>query len=211
MSVTRSPVRQSIFSHAGARAYHQSSAAGFTASDFFGSVVALPGSDLGSTFGSAFDVVDVSPEDVLVAGSECDAGRLSVLYQPEPLKMTPAGYSTRRTVAPHWRQSVIGASLKLWRTSNRCPHELQAYSYVGIARAAFLSLIHRNHRIKHRIIPDDSGGPRRAALSGEILHFFPVRSDRRFDPEWHAEFRGMLHRFNDELSKGVQFRNGCLE
>lgn len=113
----------------------------------------------------------------MVVASECDAGRLSVLYHPVPLKMTPAGYRTRRTVAPHWGQSVIGASLNAWRTSNRCPHELQAYSYVGMARAAFLSSTDEDlYRIKHRIILEHPNDGR--DLSARIVaHFLPVRSN----------------------------------
>jgi hypothetical protein len=36
--------------------------------------------------------------------------RLSVMYQPEPLKTIPAGKSTRRTLPPQRGHSVIGAS-----------------------------------------------------------------------------------------------------
>lgn len=65
-------------------------------------------------------------DELLVCDAEPE--RLSVAYQPDPLKMTPAGYSTRRTLAPHWGQSVSGLSLKLWRTSKRWPQVEQAYS-----------------------------------------------------------------------------------
>ena len=65
----------------------------------------------GAAFASALEVEEESEavDDVLL---ECDAEplRLSVAYQPEPLKITPAGYSTRRTLAPHLGQSLIGSS-----------------------------------------------------------------------------------------------------
>ena len=45
--------------------------------------------------------------------------RLSLTYHPDPLKITPDGYTTRRTLAPQAGQSRIGSSEKLWRTSKR--------------------------------------------------------------------------------------------
>lgn len=43
--------------------------------------------------------------------------RLSVTYQPEPLKMMPAGYKTRLVGPPQVGQTVIGSSTMRWRTS----------------------------------------------------------------------------------------------
>jgi len=43
--------------------------------------------------------------------------RLSVLYQPLPLKITPTGCNPRRTEPPHASHVVSGASEKLWRFS----------------------------------------------------------------------------------------------
>jgi hypothetical protein len=40
------------------------------------------------------------------------AGRLSVIYQPDPLNTIPAGKSTRRTRLPHSGHSVTGGSEK---------------------------------------------------------------------------------------------------
>ena len=42
-----------------------------------------------------------------------DAERLSVAYQPLPLKMMPAGWNTFFSLPPHASQLVNGASLKL--------------------------------------------------------------------------------------------------
>jgi hypothetical protein len=72
----------------------------------------VPVSELSDLAADAVDSVlelEVEPDDELL---ECDAEplRLSVTYQPDPLKITPAGYSTRRTLAPHSGQSLIGAS-----------------------------------------------------------------------------------------------------
>jgi hypothetical protein len=79
---------------------------------FVSFVSLVDASDLaGSAFVSVLEVDEESEDDddVLL---ECDAEplRLSVAYQPEPLKITPAGYSTRRTLAPHSGQSLIGSS-----------------------------------------------------------------------------------------------------
>jgi hypothetical protein len=49
----------------------------------------------------------LSDDDVLLV---LDEGRLSVMYQPDPLKMIPAGESTRRTVWPVVGQVVSAAS-----------------------------------------------------------------------------------------------------
>jgi hypothetical protein len=68
--------------------------------------------------------------------------RLSVIYQPEPLKTIPAGWMTRRTL-PSWPQghAVRGSSLKLWNFSNCLPQVSQAYTYVGIARNNLLEAL----------------------------------------------------------------------
>ena len=58
--------------------------------------------------------------------------RLSVTYQPEPLKMIPTGCITRRTVPPQVGQTEIGSSVIFWRTSKRFLHEVHSYSYSGI-------------------------------------------------------------------------------
>lgn len=65
---------------------------------------------------------------------ECDSdgsegrGLESVTYQPEPLKMIPAGYSTRRTSAPQDGQTFSGSSLNFCRRSTRDWHPRHSYS-----------------------------------------------------------------------------------
>ena len=55
--------------------------------------------------------------------------RLSVTYQPLPLKMTPTGCSTRRIgPCPHSMHSVSESAVTGCIFSNRCPQFLQAYS-----------------------------------------------------------------------------------
>ncbi len=62
------------------------------------------------------DVLDDEPLSLVLG-----VGRLSVLYQPEPLKMMPAGESSRRAGWPHSTHSRSGSSWKLCRRSKRCP------------------------------------------------------------------------------------------
>ena len=50
--------------------------------------------------------------------------RLSVMYHPEPLKITPAGKIIRRTAPLHLGHSVSGGSLKRCVCSNWWPHVL---------------------------------------------------------------------------------------
>jgi hypothetical protein len=54
--------------------------------------------------------------------------RLSVLYQPLPLKTIPTGWRTRRSSPPHPSWTVSGGSEKLCRTSMCWAQLLQAYS-----------------------------------------------------------------------------------
>src|SRR5205814_9646674 len=54
--------------------------------------------------------------------------RLSVLYHPEPLKMIPTGWKTRRVVPPQLGQTKIGSSTTRCRISKRCRHLLHSYS-----------------------------------------------------------------------------------
>lgn len=58
------------------------------------------------------DLVVSLVEDVVDAASDL---RLSVMYQPDPLKMIPAGKSTRLVVPPHVGHTVIGSSVMRWR------------------------------------------------------------------------------------------------
>jgi hypothetical protein len=44
--------------------------------------------------------------------------RLSVIYQPEPLKTMPTGWNTRRTAPAHLGHVRSGSSLKDWNCSN---------------------------------------------------------------------------------------------
>jgi hypothetical protein len=54
--------------------------------------------------------------------------RLSVAYQPEPLKMMPVGVNTlRKDFFPHSGHFTRGASEKLWCLSNCTPHSVQRY------------------------------------------------------------------------------------
>ena len=52
--------------------------------------------------------------------------RLSVIYQPEPLKTMPTGWKTRRTALAHAGQVRSGSSLKDWNCSNCAPQVSQA-------------------------------------------------------------------------------------
>ena len=65
----------------------------------------------------------------LVEGAEAVSDlRLSVIYQPEPLKTIPGGKSTRLVTPPQEGQTVIGSSLTRWRTSNRFRQSVHSYS-----------------------------------------------------------------------------------
>jgi len=44
--------------------------------------------------------------------------RLSVIYQPEPLKTMPTGWNTRRTALAQLGHVRSGSSLKDWNCSN---------------------------------------------------------------------------------------------
>jgi hypothetical protein len=44
--------------------------------------------------------------------------RLSVIYQPEPLKTMPTGWKTRRNAPVHDEHIRSGSSLKDWNCSN---------------------------------------------------------------------------------------------
>jgi hypothetical protein len=50
-----------------------------------------------------------------------EEGRLSVMYQPEPLKMIGGGLTTRRTACPVSGQTASASSWNPWRTSKRVP------------------------------------------------------------------------------------------
>ena len=71
------------------------------------------------------DLVVSLVEDVVDAASDL---RLSVMYQPDPLKMIPAGKSTRLVAPPHAGHTVIGSSVIRWRTSKRFRQDVHSYS-----------------------------------------------------------------------------------
>ena len=73
------------------------------------------------------EVVD-SPDDP----SDGGAGRLSVMYQPEPLKTIAGGCRTRRVSPPHVGHTLIASSLKLCFLSKCTRQARHSYSYVGI-------------------------------------------------------------------------------
>src|SRR5437899_43823 len=54
--------------------------------------------------------------------------RLSVLYQPEPLKMIPTGWKSRRVVPPQVGQTEIGSSTTRCRISKRVRQSVHSYS-----------------------------------------------------------------------------------
>src|SRR6185436_14675714 len=54
--------------------------------------------------------------------------RLSVIYQPEPLKTMPTGWKTRRTAPAQAGHVRSGSSLKDWNCSNCAPHASQEYT-----------------------------------------------------------------------------------
>jgi hypothetical protein len=65
---------------------------------------------------SAVGVASVAPELVLLdtaLSDELDDGRLSVMYQPDPLKMTGGAESSRRTGCPVSGSTVKASSWKL--------------------------------------------------------------------------------------------------
>ena len=66
-------------------------------------------------------------EELVSTGSD-GLGLESVTYQPEPLKMMPAGWSSRRTEPPQDGQILSGSSLKRWRNSTRLLHPRHSYS-----------------------------------------------------------------------------------
>jgi hypothetical protein len=69
-------------------------------------------SDLVSGFVSDFVSVLDSPLDPpLLEPLSALLGRLSVMYQPDPLNTIPAGNNTFRTDPPHSGHSATGASL----------------------------------------------------------------------------------------------------
>lgn len=74
----------------------------------------------------ALSLFSLLPGVVLVA-----AGvflRLSVMYQPEPLKITPTGCSTRRVSPPQLGQTRIGSSLIDCNFSKRWRQARHSYS-----------------------------------------------------------------------------------
>jgi hypothetical protein len=82
--------------------------------------------------GAAFVSVDVSlaPVDSFVSGVVVAETpfRLSVMYQPEPLKIIPTGWMTRRQGPPQLGQTCTGSSVTFWRRSNRFPQDPHSYS-----------------------------------------------------------------------------------
>lgn len=76
------------------------------------------------------DVLLVACSLLLAASSEPTVAllllRLSVMYQPEPLKTMPTGWKTRRTAPAQDGQVRSGSSLKDWNCSNCAPHVSQA-------------------------------------------------------------------------------------
>lgn len=65
---------------------------------------------------------DPSEEDL---AGDFLASRLSLTYQPEPLKTMPTGCGTRRIGPPHSGHSVKGSSANFWKKSNECPQSEQ--------------------------------------------------------------------------------------
>jgi hypothetical protein len=66
----------------------------------------------------------------LVLVSELSEGRgfESVTYQPDPLKMIPAGWSRRRMSPPHDGQTLSGSSPNFWRRSTLDQQPRHSYS-----------------------------------------------------------------------------------
>ena len=59
--------------------------------------------------------------------------RLSVMYQPEPLKIMPTGCKTRRTgPPPQFSHTVSGSEVMDWSFSKRFWQFLHSYSYIGM-------------------------------------------------------------------------------
>ena len=55
-------------------------------------------------------------------------GRLSVMYQPEPLKTIPGRERSFFVSPPHSGQTLIGSSWKPCLRSNSCPQAWHLYS-----------------------------------------------------------------------------------
>jgi hypothetical protein len=90
-------------------------------------------SDLLSAFVSVFESEDAEElAGELELLSDDEPVRLSVMYQPEPLKTTPAGKSTLRTEPPHSGHSLTGGSANFWKRSKCFLHAKHSYSYVGM-------------------------------------------------------------------------------
>lgn len=68
-----------------------------------------------------------SDDDAVVLDDE-SLFRLSVTYQPDPLKMIPTGWNTRLVEPPQVGQTLIGSSSTRWRISNRFEQLWHSYS-----------------------------------------------------------------------------------
>ena len=78
----------------------------------------------------ALEVLLVEDEELDELDSDGSEGRglESVTYQPEPLKMMPAGWSRRRISPPQDGQTFNGSSLNFCRRSTRDRHPRHSYS-----------------------------------------------------------------------------------
>jgi hypothetical protein len=81
---------------------------------------------------AGFDSVDVSAALVesFVSGAVVAEPplRLSVMYQPEPLKIIPTGWMTLRQGPPQLGQACTGSSVTFWRRSKRFLQDPHSYS-----------------------------------------------------------------------------------
>jgi hypothetical protein len=69
--------------------------------------------------------------------------RLSVMYQPEPLKITPTGWSTRLTgPPPQFRHSVSGSAVMDCIFSKRVWQFLHSYSYIGMSTSIYTLMLY---------------------------------------------------------------------
>ena len=73
-------------------------------------------------------LVEVEELDELDPDGSEGRGLESVTYQPEPLKMIPAGWSRRRISPPQDGQTFSGSSLNFCRRSTRDWHPRHSYS-----------------------------------------------------------------------------------
>jgi hypothetical protein len=74
------------------------------------------------------DVPALLPVPLLASVGLESGRRLSVRYQPEPLKITPTGWITLRVCPPQVGHSRTGSSAMRWRRSNLRRQALHSYS-----------------------------------------------------------------------------------